>query len=293
MILLDGMMQLYRCNYKLSDLVTRRGKPTGMEYGFLKGLEAFRRFFNDEIIICWEGKNNFRYGIDSNYKANRREKREKNAHKYMTQKRIEEFKEFLSMIAENAYNNELEADDVMASLAKKYAKTENVIIYSGDKDMFQILQDKPFPIHQCREYQYRKKLWDPTRVEKELHGLKPNQLSTYYAFIGDKVDNIKGCGVRGPLIAAAIRNGYEPKDISNFELFSSKEIWKLEEFYNSGQFDINLMLVTLQIKEYIRVQKRNWQPEKIAKWLYDMEFRTLKLCQQCGLEQDIREDDEF
>ena len=42
MILLDAMMQLYRANYKLSDLQTRKGQPTGMEFGFLKSLEAKR-----------------------------------------------------------------------------------------------------------------------------------------------------------------------------------------------------------------------------------------------------------
>jgi 5'-3' exonuclease len=294
MILLDAMMQLYRCNYKLSDLRTRKDIPTGMEYGFLKGLEAFRRFWNDEIIICWEGKNNFRYNIDPNYKANRREKREKEAHKFLTYERIEEFKKLLSKVAENAYADELEADDVMASLAKQYGQKEKVIIYSGDKDLFQVLQNKPYPIHQCKEYQFRNKLWTPERIQKEFNGITPSQFPIYQAFVGDNVDNIKGVErVRRPLIAAAIRDGYSPECLSNFALFSSREIFALEEFYNSGQFDINLKLTTLKTNENISVVQRNWQEKEIAGWLKKMEFRTLKLCQQVNIEPTIEEYEEF
>lgn len=294
MILLDSMMQLYRANYKLSDLVTRKGRPTGMEFGFLKSLEALRRFFKDEIILCWEGRNNFRYNIDKEYKANRREKRRRDTHKFMTRDRIEGFKALLSKVAENAVDDELEADDVMASLALKYAKTENVIIYSGDKDMFQVLQDEPFKIHQCREYQFRKKLWTPAAVEKKYHGLTPRQLTIYFAFVGDKVDNIIGVGrVRGTFIAAALCIGYKPNEIFNYELFSLREADLLEDYYNSGKFDQNLKLITLKIKNDIKVVERNWQPNEIGKWLNDMEIRTLKLCQECGLEATVGEDEEF
>ena len=294
MILLDSMMQLYRANYKLSDLVTRKGQPTGMEYGFLKSLEALRRFFKDEIILCWEGRNNFRYKIDSEYKANRREKRRKEAHTFMTFERINNFKKLLSMVAENAVDDELEADDIMASLAKKYAETENVIIYSGDKDMFQVLQDKPFKIHQCREFQHRKKLWTPARIEEKFYGLTTKQLTTFFAFIGDAVDNIKGVGkVRKPLIGAAINRGYKPNEIWNYELFSLREANALEEYYNSGKFRQNLELITLKIKDNIPIVQRNWQPDEVGRWLNDMEIRTLKLCRECGLEATIREDEEF
>lgn len=294
MILLDGMMQLYRANYKLSDLTTRSGRPTGMEFGFLKSLEALRRFFKDEIIICWEGKNNFRYKIDSDYKANRREKRKKEAHKFLTWPRINEFKKFLLMIAENAVDDELEADDVMASLALKYAKTEDVIIYSGDKDMFQILQDKPFKIHQCREYQHRKYLWTPNRLEKEREGLTPNQIPMFMAILGDKVDNIIGAGrTRSTLVAQAILNGYQPNNIWNYELFSLREANSLEDHFKSGNYDKNLKLVTLKIKENIKVTERDWQPNEIGKWLDEVEIRTLKLCHECGLEATIRDDEEF
>lgn len=294
MILLDGMMQLYRCNYKLSDLVTRKGRPTGMEYGFLKGLEAFRRFFKDEIIICWEGKKNFRYGIDSEYKANRKTKREKAAHEFLIPERIVGFRNLLSKVAENCWDDELEADDVMATLALRYARTEKVIIYSGDKDMFQILQDEPFIIHQCRDYQHREKLWTPARLAFEMHGLTPQLIPAFMAYHGDKTDNIIGAGrVRQSLVARAICDGHTPDNISDYMLFTGAECDRLEEHVASGNYAKNLKLVTLKIKKDIQVVERNWQPREINAWLRSMEFRTLKLCQQCGIEATVEADEEF
>jgi len=294
MILLDAMMQVYRANYKLPDLMTRDERPTGMEFGFLKSLEAFRRFWNDEVILCWEGRNNFRYKIDPEYKANRKEKRKKDAHKYLSYDRIEKFKEFLSMVAESAYDEELEADDLIASLTEKYSQVEKVIIYSSDKDFYQLLRNKPYPVIQIPRYQERNKPRTVSWIEENFYGLKPKQLKIYFAIIGDAIDNIKGVNrVRKPLIAAALRESKELKDIPNYPLFSAREINELESFFDSGRFETNLKLITLKIKNDIIVQQRNWQPKEISKWLYNMEFRTLKLCQQCGLEGKIEQGDEF
>jgi len=294
MILLDGFMQLYRANYKLPDLVTRDGRLTGMEYGFLKSLEAIRKFFNDEIIICWEGRNNFRYKIDSEYKADRKVKRAKDAHSFLTPERVNGFKKLISMVADTAFNDELEADDIIASLTEKYCKTEPVIIYSGDNDLLQLVRGKPFRVIQVKNFAWRKQPWTISHVKEKYHGLMPNQLAIYYAFVGGH-DNIKGANrVRCNLIASAIINGYKPNEISNYELFSTKEVFALEEHYNSGKFDRNLKLVTLNTTKDIVVNKKNWQPDKIKEWLERMEIQSLNLCKECGgTEAVIREDEDF
>lgn len=294
MILIDATWLLYKCNYRLSDLVTRTGRPTGMEYGFIKSIEALKKYFDDEVVLCWEGKNNFRYKIDPDYKLPRQLKRQKDSHSQLTLSRVEEFKTILSMIAENAQDDELEADDVIASLADIYCQKENVIIYSGDKDLHQLLREKPFPVEQVKVYRFRHKPWTEMRIQLEFEGLMPRQLPTYFAFAGDTVDNIKGVSrTRKTYIAAAIRDGYSPQRLGDYPLFSSRELFALEEFYNSGQFDKNLQLVTLRRKD-IEVQPRDWNAVAIKRWLVKMEFQTLKLCQQCGgIDRIVLEGDEF
>jgi len=298
MILLDGMMQIWRANAKLTELVTRDGRHTGMEFGFLKSLEALRRVFDDDIIVCWEGKHNFRYKIFPEYKANRRKKQKESDDNCVTRvpldyKRVNEFKEFLSLIVDTAQDDELEADDVIATLAKRYSQTEKVIIYSGDKDLFQLLQRQPFPVVQVRAFAFRDTPWNVGRINKEFHGLQPTQLAEYFAFIGDDIDNIKGVKARAPLIGSALREGYSPDCLSDFELFSAKEITALDNFYASGLFQRNLKLIQLKDKKEIKVVKKDWRKEDIAIWLKSMEFRTLDLCKECGLEFVVESGEEF
>ena len=294
MILLDAMMQLYKANYSLSDLVTKDGRPTGMEYGFLKSLEALKTFFKDEIILCWEGRRNFRYNIDPDYKISRRDKRKKEAHKFLTPKRVEGFRNLLSMVAENAFDDELEGDDVIATLTERYCKTEKVVIYSNDHDLHQLIRGEPHRVVQVKEYQKRFNPWSVWRIREKYHGLYPKQLAIYFAITGCKGDDVIGAGrVRGPMVAAAIRDGYSGRDMPNFELFSCGEILALEKFFDSGQFERNLKLVTLRIKDDLKVVGRNWQPRLIKKWLEGMEFRTLKLCKECNVKMRITEDEPF
>jgi 5'-3' exonuclease len=159
--------------------------------------------------------------------------------------------------------------------------------------MFQILQDEPFKIHQCRDYQHRNRLWTPSRIKLELHGLEPKHIPQFMAYSGDKVDNIPGATrVRRPNIAAAIKDGCTPENIGDFILFSTKEINAIEEHVASGRYAKNLELVRLKIKD-VEVIQRDWQPEEVGKWLRDMEFRTLKLCHTVGIEARIEEDEEF
>lgn len=292
MILVDAFWLLYKANYGLPDLCNRKGRKTNMEYGFLKSLEALRRYFKDDLILCWEGKDNFRYKIDSEYKANRRLKRSRDVHKYLTKSRVDDFQNFLFMIAENAYDPELEGDDVIASLCEKYAQKEKVIIYSNDKDLLQLIRGKPFPVHQVRVFENRKMPWTAWRIAEKYHGLRPKQLAVYFSFIGDKIDNIPGAGVQAGKIASAIKEGIKPEDFPEYELFSCMAIRKLERHLESGRFQKNLELITLRIKN-IEVKKRNWNEKKITWWLEEMDILSLKLCKEVGITGRVRETDEF
>ncbi|KKN75675.1 hypothetical protein LCGC14_0377780 [marine sediment metagenome] len=344
MILVDAMTLLYRANWKLQDLQTCDGRLTGMEFGFLKGVEALRRHFKDEVILCWEGRRNFRYEIDSEYKANRRKKRTDNTNRHLNFDRVKEFQDFLLMIAESATEPELEADDIIASLAERYCKTEPVVIFSSDKDLHQLLRDASprrfvaaaadgskitewadpdadnhFAVSQLKDFQHRDKLWTPRRVEEKYYGLTPQQFKVFQAWAGDTIDNIPGCTrVRKSLIAAAIQKGLKPYSMSDFILFSDTEAQRIDahvepsvsdgrpdgglgDSINSRQVSVpglsryekNLRLVTLIVKPDIEVVQRNWDKEKISKWLYNMQFRSLKLCRECGLGVTINSDEEF
>ncbi len=346
MILVDAMTLLYRTSWKLQELQTCDGRLTGMEYGFLVALESLRRFFKDELILAWEGRRNFRYAIDPEYKATRRVKRgedteeNKKNHKQLNYTRINEFKEFLLMVAESAAEPELEADDIIASLAERYCKTEPVIIFSSDKDLHQLLRetsprvkcditddfgeksttstwadqdaDNHFSVSQMKDFQHKDKLWTPARVDEKYHGLTPRQFKVFQAWMGDTIDNIPGLArVRQKFIAAAIQDGYGPSNMAEYPLFSGREADAIDAHVAPGassnsdesdarralnklsRYERNLRLVTLVVKDDIRVVQRKWDKEKIGAWLYNMQFRSLKLCRDCDVSPPIGADEEF
>ena len=191
------------------------------------------------------------------------------------------------MVAENAEHDELEADDVMASLCENYPKT---IIYSGDKDMLQLVTKT---VHVVVNYQHRMNPRTIYFIENRYEGLRPNQLPMYFSFLGDKIDNIPGCSrIRKPRLMGAIRNGLSPHQVPMYELWSMGEIFRLEEFLEAGYYERNLELITLR-KLDVEVKKRTWNQKAVGEWLEGMEFRTLKICQQCGLEPVIHPGEEF
>jgi len=97
-----------------------------------------------------------------------------------------------------------EADDCLASLAKRYREEHPVILVATDKDLKQCLHDNVM-------------MWDPaSRDEKivtlksfeEETGLRPTQWPDVQAIIGDSSDNIPGVRGVGPKTAEKLFHEY-------------------------------------------------------------------------------------
>ena len=97
-----------------------------------------------------------------------------------------------------------EADDCLASLAKRYREERPVILVATDKDLKQCLHDNVM-------------MWDPaSRDEKivtlksfeEETGLRPTQWPDVQAIIGDSSDNIPGVRGVGPKTAEKLFHEY-------------------------------------------------------------------------------------
>jgi len=290
-ILVDSLWLLNRTAFKLTHLRGLQGVPTGAEYGFLKTLQALNREISEaKIILCWDGKNNFRKEIDPLYKANRKNK---NINKFgMTLNRIESFKNICKLIYEIAEHEKYEADDIMASIAcsNKYDK---VYLFSNDKDLLQVVSEIPKII---RIPNWRN-INDPqgvNYVETFYNGLKPYQLPIYFAFKGDKVDNVIGIPrINSTKLAGAIKESWNPDfydivehQFLNYYQWKNEDINKLSEFIDSGKYSKNLSLINLKKDININIQyppKFEDIKEQLRQWLIKMEFRTLKICKDVGL----------
>ena len=131
------------------------------------------------IYACWDspGGTVFRKEIDSNYKANRSDK------KLLDYRGIETVQHFF---ADNGIINfsieKTEGDDAVfvlcRALAEKSPSSENIII-TRDRDMLQVVQAG-----------YAKGIYDP--VKKGYLEIPPYPVTVFKALVGDKSDNISG-----------------------------------------------------------------------------------------------------
>tara|TARA_B110000908_G_scaffold36129_1_gene43277 strand:- start:3809 stop:4531 length:723 start_codon:yes stop_codon:yes gene_type:complete len=149
------------------------------------------------------GKNNFRYTIDSEYKANR-----KGVGKPVHYQAIRDY-------LEKSYNTEIvdgkEADDALAE-----NQTNDTAIATIDKDLLMVAGN---------HYNYVKKEWKKVS-EKEGTKFFYKQM-----LMGDKVDNIPGIKGIGPKKAEKLLDETERED------WDKLVEEKYEEFFGDGWFN--------------------------------------------------------
>ena len=187
-LLIDGNNILHRAYHGLPLLKTEDGRYTNAVYGFLKMMEKIlEQETPDYIGICFDkGKNTFRHREYPAYKAQR---------KPTDLELVEQFSLIREVLLLNGYlcleSDEFEADDIMGTLATKAAaEGKEAVIFSGDRDLLQVLGDHITVVSG------KKKLTDLVKVTaadfKEKYGLEPIRLVDMKGLMGDSSDNIPG-----------------------------------------------------------------------------------------------------
>ncbi|MFO7651250.1 MAG: 5'-3' exonuclease H3TH domain-containing protein, partial [bacterium] len=92
----------------------------------------------------------------------------------------------------------VEADDVLATMALRYAGEVEVVIATSDKDMLQLVGG-PVRVYDP----WKAKFYEPADVVERL-GVPPGQVADYLALAGDSSDNIPGVPGIGPKRAVEI-----------------------------------------------------------------------------------------
>ena len=132
------MVTIHRDNLELSEDLVRH-----MVLNSLRGHnKKFRKQYGDMVIACDSG-NVWRRQAFPNYKAGRKETREKSEHDWtmifdLLSKVKNEIKEFLPYKVIEVES--VEADDIIAVLCRR--TNEKVLILSGDKDFIQLHNDR-------------------------------------------------------------------------------------------------------------------------------------------------------
>lgn len=203
--IIDAYGLLFRAYYALPNLRTSYGLPIGGVYGFINiFLKYIEKHVTDYLVVVFDtGSKNFRHNIYPEYKGNRPK---------LPDDLIPQFS--LLREAVNAFNiasEEVvgyEADDVIATLSKKYCKLQGVkvTVVTSDKDLLQLLK-------------YNICIFDPIKnkyIEEEdvqsKFGISSNQLLDFLSLTGDASDNVPGIPGIGVKTAAKLLNDFGSLD---------------------------------------------------------------------------------
>lgn len=191
LIIIDGHAFVFRAYFAFQTANLKNsltGKPSGAVFGFFKMLfKIINDFKPTHIALPFDpGTPLERSKLFSDYKAQRKPMPEDL--KPQVGEVIEISRELGFPVMQMAGH---EADDIIGTLCKKYGNKKNeLLIFSGDKDLYQTLNPN------IKMYRGTKGATEFTEIDEkwvfENIGITPNQVTDYMGIVGDSSDNIPG-----------------------------------------------------------------------------------------------------
>ena len=249
LFLIDGMALIYRAYYAMirNPLTSSKGLNTSAIYGFINSL---MKIIKDEkpqfmgVVLDTKAKT-FRHVEYSEYKANR---------KPMPDDLSEQIEPLLNIL--NAMNIKIykkdgfEADDIIGTIAREATKSKiyETYMYSGDKDLMQLINRKTFLYSPGNTFK-------PTKIYgnsdvKDKYGIEKEYFIDYLALLGDTSDNIPGVKGVGAKTSSKLISKYNTiekiyNSINNIENPRLKKL--LEENKESAILSKNLVTIDCDV----------------------------------------------
>ena len=185
LFLVDGNSQMYRAYHAIRGLTGPDGRSTNAVFGFITMLRKLVAEQAPELVAAaFDLKGpTFRHELAADYKANRRP---------MPDDLVEQVPHVHEACAALGVplvtRAGFEADDVIGSLAARaVAAGLDVVIVTGDKDFFQLVDER------VRVFNPRDDgAWFDADAVREKFGVRPDQVVDLLALMGDASDNVKG-----------------------------------------------------------------------------------------------------
>ena len=305
MILIDTFMVIRRCYARMDFLKNENGVPTGMEFGTLRIAESLQKKYpGQEIVFCLDSKSSWRKEKYPWYKADREKINRENfkgsderykAEQNIYHKRLNVFLRFLREAYVTAEAEGFEADDVMHAVAHGNKGTH--YIYTNDHDLHQSVNESVTVLRSFKSILYT---WDAQKV-KQTYGVPPKYLAEFFAFVGDKVDNIPGVPrIRRSFLAKLINwcqdQGFNQekmlKEIADAD-WSGKMHADVKKHIDSGQWAKNYDLIKLPTKlaclnfRYPAEAEQDFVKEKLQEW----SIYSLNISKRLGVQRDLSEEE--
>ena len=188
LFLIDGNSLVYRAFFALPEsIATSRGFPTNAIFGFASMLvKILTEYGPKPTLVVWDAGMSGRLETYEEYKAGRRERPDLLK---------EQWPHFHPLVDAFGYTNVrvegYEADDVIATLARQaHAEDIDVTIVTGDRDLFQLIEDGVRVMATSRGITDTK-MYDRQAVI-DRYGIPPELVPDFVGLKGDTSDNIPG-----------------------------------------------------------------------------------------------------
>ncbi|MCJ7500330.1 DNA polymerase I [bacterium] len=196
LFLIDGSSYIYRAYHAIRSLSTRSGFPTNAIFGFanmvLKVLRDHKPTY--AVMVLDAPGPTFRHEMYPEYKANRPPMPEDLV---VQMPRIDDVIAAFKLPAIRIQG--VEADDIIATLARKYAgEVDRVVIISSDKDLMQLVGGNVVMLDTMKDH------WVDEKAVFEKFGVEPSRVVHVQALMGDSSDNIPGLPGVGPKTAGKL-----------------------------------------------------------------------------------------
>jgi DNA polymerase-1 len=201
-LLLDGNSLSYRAFFALpTDMATASGQVTNAVFGFTSMLvNLLKDHRPDGIAVAFDRPEpTFRHEMVKDYKAGRAETPDILKQQMGLVRQVVETLR-LPMLESVGF----EADDIIATLATRLRdRGDDVIIVTGDRDVYQLVEDPHVKVLYNRKGVSDYVLYDEAGIE-ERTGVKPSQYVEYASLRGDPSDNLPGVPGVGEKTAAKL-----------------------------------------------------------------------------------------
>lgn len=250
LIIIDSNSLLHRAFHALPPLTNKKGQPTGAIYGFLLTLfKAIKDLRANYIVATFDTpKPTFRHQKFKEYKAHRI----KTPDGIVSQ--IPIMKEVLKSFDIPVFGKEgFEADDLIATIAKKTENEADVFIVSGDLDNLQLVDPK-IKVYTLGKGIKDSVLYDEQKVIDRF-GIKPEQMNDFKALTGDVSDNVPGVPGIGKTTAAQLIQEYGSLRNLYNELATDTAVLKpkIKETIRNNKESAFLSLELVQTKKDVAV----------------------------------------
>ncbi len=244
LLLIDANSLIHRAFHALPPLTSKDGRPGQALYGISSVLLKLRQSDWPEYAAALfdRPEPTFRKERYPEYKATRPKVADELVEQIIKARDL--FPQFGIRVFEKPG---FEADDLIATLAKKFGDEPNlqVIILTGDLDTLQLVRDGHILVRVFKRGITETMTYDERAIEERYLGLRPDQLADYKALVGDTSDNVKGVEGVGPKTATALLKKFGTLDhiIENLDSEPSLKK-KFSEFKEQATFSRELVILT-------------------------------------------------